>query len=66
MSFVPLVLAIIGVLMVQKVEICSWKGLFVSITIFSILYALCFWKLSMTTYERELIGKPVMQLLRRI
>lgn len=65
MSFVPFILSLIGILVVSIVEIDSWGVLIISVLFFSFVYTLCFWKWSMSSYERELIGMPIKRFIRR-
>lgn len=66
MSVIPVLLGLITFLVLQWVKLETVISLGTGIIIFSCLYIPLFWKLSMNNYERELLLKPLNEIIRKI
>lgn len=65
MSIVPFFIGLVGYFILKRLVLDSIFLLFGGISIFSLVYLPAFWFLSMNTYERELLSKPIKRILRR-
>ncbi|WP_106829373.1 lipopolysaccharide biosynthesis protein [Parabacteroides pacaensis] len=65
MSIVPFFIGLIGYFILKKLVLDSLFLLLGGISIFTLVYLPAFWFLSMNTYERELLSKPIKRILRR-
>jgi O-antigen/teichoic acid export membrane protein len=65
MAVAPLLLSAIGFFVMSRFEIHSWGTLLLAMSFFTICYIPLFWKMSMSAYERELIGQPFRLLKKR-
>ena len=64
MSLVPLLLGVISYCAVQYAPIQKSLGLFIlSVFLFSLIYIVLFWHISMNNYERDLIKQSVKKIL---
>ena len=66
MSVIPVIVGLITFLILQLIKLETVVSLGTGIIIFSGIYIPLFWKLSMNNYERELLIKPLNEIIRRI
>ena len=62
MSFVPILISLIGYIVVANIEINNWLLLVFAVTIYGLLYIPCFWKFSLSDSERTMISEPLKRL----
>lgn len=63
MSFVPVLMTILGIYFEQYLNIGTWKGMVFGIALFCACYIPLFWFFSMNSYERDLLIQPVKKLI---
>lgn len=66
MSVMPLFVSLLAIFAVRCVNLQSWFVLLLSIAVYSVVYLILFWRFSMSEYERNLIGQPLVRLVKRI
>jgi O-antigen/teichoic acid export membrane protein len=66
MSVVPVLLSLSTFLVLQFIKLDTVVSLGTGIILFSCIYIPLFWKLSMNNYERELLLKPLNEIIRKI
>lgn len=66
MSLVPLVLCVSTLCLLRNVILDSWFSLSIAIVIFVIIYVPLFFFLSMNKFERNLLIKPIMNIIFKI
>lgn len=59
MAIVPIVMLIIGVLLSNYFVITTWLIFFISVVIFTALYAVLMYKFTMNEYEKDIIRVPI-------
>ena len=64
MSIIPLIFVVIGLLLRPYIVITSWRGLFLYVIVFSILYIPIYYIYSFNLYEKELVRKPLMRIFQ--
>lgn len=63
MAIIPLILSVVGIILISGIAINSWQVLIVLIMVYAIIYIPLFWHFSMSSYERNLIGRPILNLI---
>ena len=66
MSVLPGGLIIVGLLGTSKLVLSSWGMLLLMILIYTVVYAAGMYFLSMNDYEKDVVRKPVLKVLRKI
>lgn len=66
MSFMPIILGIITYFVIRNLYLDTVNKLGFSVLVFSMIYIPTFWYLSMNQYERDLLRKPVINMLIRL
>lgn len=66
MSFVPVILTVIGLIALNYVELTSWIRLAMGIVLYMAIYILMIWRLSMNADERRLIGAPIKSITNKL
>ena len=65
MSIVPILMIVIGLYVVNLVDLSSIISFLIGIVIYSIVYIPLFWFFSMSKYERELLKEPLSKFIKR-
>ena len=65
MSIVPILMTIIGLYVINRVDLSSIASFLIGIVIYSIVYIPMFWKFSMSEYERGLLKEPIRKIIKR-
>lgn len=66
MSVIPGSMIIVGILGIWKMDLSSWGTLLLMILIYTIIYAAGMYFLSMNDYEKDVVRKPVIKVMRKI
>ena len=66
MSFVPVILTVIGLIALNYVELTSWIRLAMGIVLYMAIYIPMIWRLSMNADERRLIGAPIISFKNKL
>lgn len=66
MSVIPGSMIIVGILGIWKMDLSSWGTLLLMILIYTVVYAAGMYFLSMNDYEKDVVRKPVIKVLRKI
>lgn len=66
MSFVPLLLSLIGLLVFRQIEINTWRSLSLFVGGFTIIYLPSFWFFSMSKDEQKLFATSMVKMKKRL
>ena len=68
MKFVPAFIApnVVGILMASFVDLYHPISFLIGVIIYLIVFAISMWFLGMNQYEKDLVGKPVMKVLKKL
>lgn len=66
MSVIPVIVGLTTFLVLQLIKLDTVVSLSTGIILFACIYIPLFWKLSMNNYERELLLKPLSEIIRKI
>lgn len=66
MSIIPLILGVAAFYLVRYVDLDNIVNLAMAIAIFLLVYLPTFWFGAMNTYERDLLGKPILNIIQRL
>lgn len=66
MSVIPGGMIIVGILGIWKMDLSSWGMLLLMILIYTVVYASGMYFLSMNDYEKDVVRKPVIKVLRKM
>lgn len=59
------ILIFVYIVILNKIDILNWRSFFINIIIYSIIYALLLWKYSMNNYEKQLISRVFLKILKK-
>jgi len=66
MSIIPLVLGVTAFYLVRYLNLETIVNLGLGIVVFLLIYIPAFWFGAMNTYERDLLGKPILNVIQRL
>ena len=66
MSILPIIIGVVGYFFLMRVQLDNVFRLMLAILMFSIIYIPAFWLTSMNRFERDLIGIPILAIIKRI
>lgn len=65
MSIIPIIIAILGFIIISRIEVTDWNRFAMSVVILISLYIPLVWKLSMNESERNLFSRPVLKIVNK-
>jgi len=63
MAAMPIVITMLGAVIIQQIDVQSWKNLIIAILIYSAIYIPLFWRFSMNKYEKMQFT-PILRLIK--
>lgn len=66
MSIIPVIMMIVGLFIQNMIKLENWFSFLTGVVMYTMIYALMMYLFSFNKYEKELFGKPVCKIMRRI
>ena len=65
MAITPLIMVIAGFLIKRLISFGNWPMFFVGVIVYSLLFMVLMWVISMNPYEKEMLTKPIHKIVIR-
>lgn len=65
MAITPLIMVTAGFLIKRLISFGNWPMLFTGVIVYSLLFMILMWVISMNSYEKDILTKPIQKIVRR-
>ena len=65
MAIIPGIMLVVGLFVLRHIVLDSWLTFLVGVVVYAGIYALLMYRFAMNDYEKDIIRKPLQNILRR-